>query len=220
MRRLFILALMIGAMADQRAPQGVNPTGTGSPVHTPAYVNRSLLTLPVGDTVPILLIADSGRWGPSIYPGARHGDTGYPDWGYASDPYFYPGKYPDPYSLPPGPSVAMPVIQKAAESSPPIPTPAPPKPEMHEYHWPSSSSDSNSTTAYSIVSKDGRVLLAAAVWIEGSTLCYYTPDHTTGRILIDSIDRQETHRRNLQQKLNLRLPPEHRPDLSVTWDGA
>ena len=63
MRRLFILALMIGAMADQRAPQGVNPTGTGSPVHAPATY-RTLLTLPVGDTVPILLIADSGRWVP------------------------------------------------------------------------------------------------------------------------------------------------------------
>jgi hypothetical protein len=215
MKGLLIGAVIIGAIVGQLAAQGLNAMETAGAAYFPAYAPRTVVALPVGYAVPTLVISNPLRWGQSSgSPAGRHGDSGYHDWGYASDPFFYPENYGDAYPVLTSAIVAMPVMQKA--DAPPPPTPA--RPQMLEYHWPSSDSGSSATT-YSIVSKDGRVLLAAAVWVKDNALCYYTPDHSTGRIRIDSIDRQATRQRNGQQQLNLWLPPERQTDLSLTSDG-
>jgi hypothetical protein len=242
MKGLLIGAVIVGAMVDQLAAQGIVTLETGGGAHVPAYFVGSVVALPLGDSVsaPALVISNQGRWGLPYSSAGRygdsgfadwaykppcadkpelchHGDSGFPDWGYASDPAFYPDNYGDSYTVLPSAFVAIPVIQQA--DAPPQPTAsAPVRSEMREYHWPSSGSDSSATT-FSFVSKDGRVQSATAVWVQGNALFYYTPDHSTGRILIDSIDREATRQLNAGKHLNLWLPPERQTDLSLTSGG-
>ena len=79
------------------------------------------------------------------------------------------------------------------------------RPEVQEYNWPSAPSDSNAAS-FSIVSKDGQVQSATAVWVQDDTLCYVTPDGSESRMPIDSIDRQATGQRNAEKQLNICLP--------------
>jgi len=230
-------------MVDQLAAQGVVTLETGGGAHLSTYFVDSVVALPLGDAVPApaLVISNPGRWGLRYSSAAghgdsgladwsykppcadkpelcHHGDSGFPDWGYASDPAFYPDNYGDSYTVLPSAIVAIPVIQQAY--APPQPTAsAPARSEMREYHWPSSGSEDSSATTFSLVSKDGRVQSATAVWVQGNALCYYTPDQSTGRMLIDSIDRESTRQLNAGKQLNFWLPPERQTDLSLTSGG-
>jgi hypothetical protein len=143
----------------------------------------------------------------------RHGDRGFADWGYAYDPYFYP----DSHAFEPSVMVIVVPTQQAQQAQPsPAPTPAPPKElaqaKVDEYHWPSSAGGSSGT--YSIVTNDGQVQLAAWVWVQGDALCYSTPEHNAGRVLIDSIDPQATRQRNAGQQLPW-LPSNTATELSL-----
>jgi hypothetical protein len=194
---------MIGATVDQFAAQGA-AMETGREVHSQAYVLGTVVVQQVGDAVPTFVISSPLRWGLRS-PVGRHGDKGFRDWGYAPDPYFYPEDYYNVYPLLPSFIVVTTVIQQA--DAPPQRTLPQARSEMSEYHWPPSGSGSSATT-YSIVSKDGRVQFATAVWVQGSALCYYRPDHSTGRMPVDSIDIQATRQRNAEQQL-LWLPLEN-----------
>lgn len=224
------------------AAQGVVTLETGGGAHVPTYFVGSVVALSLGDAVPApgLVISNPGRWGLPYSSAARHGDSGFsdwaykppcadkpelchhgdsgfPDWGYASDPAFYPYNYGVSHTVLPSAIVAMPVVPQA--DTPPQPTAsAPARSEMREYHWPSSGSDSSATT-FSLVAKEGRVQSATAVWVQGNALCYYTPHHSTGRMLVDSIDREATRQLNAEKQLNLWLPPERQTDLALASGG-
>ncbi len=191
MKGLLIGAVMIGQMAAQ----GVVTMDANGGQRSTGYSLGSVGVVRVGDAVPVLAVSNPRRWGLRRSAG-RHGDTGFGDWGYVPDPYFYPEGDADPYPVLPGIIVLIPVIQKAETPPPP---PATARPEIHEFHGPSSSSSSGTT--YSIVSKDGRVQRAALVWVEGDALGYYAPDHSTGLAPIDSLDLQATRQRNAGQQL-------------------
>jgi hypothetical protein len=215
MKRLLITAIiMIGATIDQLAAQSAVTTQTGVGVQFPAYVGTTVVVQLVEPGVPALVTSNPRRWGLRA-PVGRHGDRRFGDWGYAPDPYFYPEEYEQTYPVPPSITVVTASIQQAA--TPPQPRPAPAPSEMREYHWPSSGSGSSATT-YSIVGKDGRVQFVTAVWVQGNAVCYYRPDHSTGRMPLDSIDRQATRQRNAEQQL-LWLPRESQADSYLTSDG-
>ena len=199
--KVFVGAAMMGAIFHQLAAQDVSATNTGSGAQYSGYTLGTVVALSVGNVVPALVISNPRRWFQPPGSPSRHGD-GFPDSGYAADP-FYPETDDYPYPLRPSAIVAVPVIQ-TADTPPPPPTA---ESYMREYHWPSSGSGSSAAT-YSIVSKNGKVLLAAAVWVHDNVLSYYTPDHNTGRIPVDSIDRQTTRQRNAEQQIVLWLPPE------------
>jgi hypothetical protein len=203
MKGLFIGVVMMGAMLHQLAAQNVSATATRDGAPYSGYTLGTVVALPIGNVVPALVISNPRRWFQPPGSPSRHGD-GFPDSGYASDPFFYPETYDDAYPVGPSAIVAVPVILNADTPPPPPPTP---ESDMRDYHWPSSGGRSSATT-YSIVSKDGKVLFAAAVWIQDNVLSYYTPDHNTGRIPIGSIDRQATRQRNAEQQIILWLPPE------------
>ena len=127
-------------------------------------------------------------------------DKGFGYWGYACDPLYADNNgngYPAPSV-----TVAIPQVVAALPARPPE---LPIRPEVHEYNWPSSPSDS-SAASFSIVSKDGRVQSATAVWVQDDTLRYVTPDGSESRMPIDSIDRQATRQRNAEKQLNICLP--------------
>ena len=243
MKALIIGAVVIAATAGQLAAQEVGMMATADGAQ-PTYFVGSVVML-AGDAAP-LVISNPSRWGLSSRPLARyedsgnpdwtyrppctdmpelchHGHSNFPDWGYASDPAFYPDHNLDAYQVLPSAVVTIPVIRQPNAPAPPTFTPAPPTPapsrsELRQYSWHSSERDSSATT-FSIVSNDGWVQLAAAVWVQGNALCYYGPDHSTGRIPLDSIDREATRQRNAAKQLSLSLPPTHETDLSLTSAG-
>ena len=244
MKGLLIGAVIIGAAVDQLVAQGVVTLETGGGAHVPVYFLASVVALPLGDAVPAppFVNLNPRRWGLPHSSALRPGDSGFADWaykppcadtpelchhggsrfpdsGYASDPAFYPDNYGDSYAVLPSAIVAMPAIQQADALPQPTPASAPARSEMREYHWPSSDSENSSATTFSLVSTDGRVQSAIAVWVQGNALCYYTPDQSTGRMPIDSIDREATRQLNAGKHLNLWLPPERQTDLSLAAGG-
>ena len=179
MKRLLIGAIMIGAVAGQLAAQA-NLSG--------GVVVLSFGGLLVPGTSSLNFWSDPPCDRPA--QAGRHGDKGFPYWGYACDPS-YAG---------PAPSVTVAIPQVAAPPVPPPPAPTI-RPEVREYNWPSFSSDSSATT-FSIISKDGRVQSASMVWVQDDAVCYATPDGGQDRMPIDSIDRKATRQRNADQQLN------------------
>lgn len=113
-----------------------------------------------------------------------YGDVGYPDNGYQ------------------GPVILMP----QQESCPTVIQPPPPPIEsaLREYTWPESGSDPSAV--FAIISKDGIVRPAVAVWVQGDTVHYVTPEDHDGRLALDSIDRAATRSANAAKHLMLALP--------------
>lgn len=215
MRRLLLTSMVvIGATACQVAAQGVVTIHTGHAVRSPAYISGTVLVQQIGRSVPALAISNPRRWGLRS-PVGRHGDRGFGDWGYASDPYFYPDDYAEADWVRPSITVIATAIQQS--DAPPQPSPAPPRSEMHEYEWPPADSAARPTT-YLIVCKDGRVQVATAVWVQGDTLWFYTPDHSTGRLPLDFVDNRTTRQRNGEQQLHW-LPSDNQTDSYLIAGG-
>jgi hypothetical protein len=189
MKALLIGAAMIGAFGGQLAAQASSPGNVVVPS--------------AGGAVVVPWIWNLSWWGdPSC--GRPHGDNGFPSWGYACDP-LYAGNYG--YSYPVASlTIALPQVEAP---QPPAPPPPPPRARLvvNEYHWPPSG-DKPSAATYSIVSKDGRVESATAVWVQGDALCYVKPGGGQGRTPIVSIDRQHTRQRNAEKQLEFSLPGE------------
>jgi hypothetical protein len=230
MKRLLIGAVMIGVIAGQLAAQrgGMGHSGGGMHFAGGNHYPAGVVVPPIQGAVPGLGAStaswhdhsyrawERSQWGHNGYNnrydnrynnGYSNGYGGYAsDYGYGGvfDP-FYADRYVDSA---PAPQAGVVVLMPQVELPPPPPPPPPPiQPETREYQWPASASDSSATT-FSIVSKDGQVQLATAVWVQDNALCYFTPDGRKGRIQIGSVDRQSTRQRNAENHLNLWLPPE------------
>ena len=89
---------------------------------------------------------------------------------------------------------------------PPPPPPPPPQPELHAYSWPESSNDPSAL--FTIISKDGAVSFAVAVWVQYNTVCYFAPDGSAGSLQLSSINREATRTANAAKSLTLSLPAE------------
>jgi hypothetical protein len=97
-----------------------------------------------------------------------------------------------------------------------VEAPAPPvQSEIHEYSWPISGDYSGATAngpiadpspLFSIVSKDGTVAHARALWIQDSIVHFTTVDGSGGQLPLDAVDRESTHRANAEHNLRLPLP--------------
>ena len=119
-------------------------------------------------------------------------------WGYSAtfDGYGDAG-YSGQYQIP----IIM-VMPEPRSYTPPPPPPV--QPELHKYTWPESGSDP--AALFSIVSKDGIVHTAVAVWVQSDIVHYITPEDHDGRLALDSVDREATHSANAAKHLVLALP--------------
>ena len=86
----------------------------------------------------------------------------------------------------------------------PLPPPQPARPVMQIYHWAESGGDPQAN--FSIVSRDGVVHQAAAVWLQDSDVRYTTANGGAGRMALAAVDCEATNRLNAQHQLSLRLP--------------
>jgi len=196
------LALMLGAAAPAGPLLRVRETrimSIGPPESQKGCVVKGLLVV----AVMIGFIAGQLAAQSSDPPCGRPswGYDKFPYWGYACDPYYasYDSGYPTPSF-----TITVPqVVTPQALAQPASPTPV--RPEVHEYHWLSSGSDT-SAISFSIVSKNGGVESAIAVWVQDDTLCYVTLDGGQRRVPIVSIDRQATSRGNAEKQLYFWLP--------------
>lgn len=127
-----------------------------------------------------------------------YGYLDYPDYGYYWD---YPRYGDSGYGFEPPPLLVTPASPAPDPVSPP---PPPPNPVLHEYSWPEAAGDSR--TAFAIVSKNGTVQRAIAVWVQEDRLCFITTEGVREDLLLSDIDRQTTAQLNSELKLKLALP--------------
>jgi hypothetical protein len=78
---------------------------------------------------------------------------------------------------------------------PALEPPLPVRPAMHEYKWPESKAGPTVTFSI-IISQNGAVHSAIAVWLDGNAIRYLTPEGAGGRSALDSIDREATRSAN------------------------
>lgn len=79
------------------------------------------------------------------------------------------------------------------EPLPLAPPDTPPRSVIHVYNWPAASP---SAAAFVIVTRDGQVRRAAAVWRTGAVLHFSGLDRREGSVKLDFIDSEATHRLN------------------------
>jgi hypothetical protein len=104
----------------------------------------------------------------------------------------------------PTPLVLMMPAQPPEPPPPPPPPPAPATPVMHTYSWPDAGGPTAST--FLILSKDGTARPAVAVWVQESELHYMGEGGVTGRVGLNTIDREATVRVNAERGLRFWLP--------------
>jgi hypothetical protein len=122
-------------------------------------------------------------------------------WGYGGysgiyEESWFPKQYSNEGQTSPG-VMLMPPAQ-------PLPPPEPARPVMQIYHWAETGANPQST--FSIVSRDGVVRHAVAVWMQDSEVRYTAENGAAGRMAPSAIDCAATGRLNAQQQLSLRLP--------------
>jgi hypothetical protein len=143
-----------------------------------------------------------GRLGGSRFGFPAFYSPGYP--GYYSNYYTDPGYQTDDYGYQQTPNVVVVMPQfQAPEPPPPPPTPA--QPVIHEYHWPDAGNIL--PVAFSLASRDGMVRFALAVWVQDNEVRFTASDGATGRLSLETVDRDATARLNAEKHLTLRLPP-------------
>jgi len=144
------------------------------------------------------------------FPGLGFGGLGFggygwaPDYGWGSGGYsgIYEGSwFPKQYG---NEGQASPGVMLMQTPTPPLPPPEPARPEMQIYHW--AETGANPQATYSIVSRDGVVRHAVAVWVQDSEVRYTAANGAAGRVAPAAIDCGATGRLNAEQQLSLRLP--------------
>jgi hypothetical protein len=99
------------------------------------------------------------------------------------------------------------IIQQFA---PPVPAVAAEQPsvipQIREYAAPVAPASGAEPATFAIVLKNGSVLSAAAVTVQGNALQIVDPDGEHRRVPLDAIDRETTRRRNAERNLRLQLP--------------
>jgi len=141
---------------------------------------------------------DGNRFGRSNFNNGGFGWLGYGGWGYP---------FVDDYdSQPSQPTVIVPVtIQFVGPPPPPPPPPEPPRLAVRSYVWPDTATPTEAINTFAIVSKDGSMRSAIAVWVQGTELRYRT-EEGGGRVPLAQIDREKTLRVNAERGLRFWLP--------------
>lgn len=98
------------------------------------------------------------------------------------------------------------VVAPQAQAAPPVPPspPQPVRPEIHEYKQPPEAASDPAAT-FVIVANNGAVTQATAVWVEGGSVHFFTPDGDGGSLPLSSVNRQATREANDRKGLTLRL---------------
>ena len=187
-----LLAVLASAAANLPAQCGGGGCGYG-------MVRAGVCPIRPGD-----IRGARSRWlrGPEF--DAYNGNSGVwpdPDYAYYGDYWDVSNYGISDCALQPSLTVTTPIPQTSVPASQP---PPPPTPVMHEYSWPASGGDG--ATAFAIVLKNGAVQRAIAVWIQDGHLCFVTLDGLGRQLSMDEVDRQNTSRVNIEQKLKLQLP--------------
>jgi hypothetical protein len=135
---------------------------------------------------------------------------------------FFPGFYGDwfpgfwdGYDMYDGGGYAYPVTSNTTIVMPSPPAapekpPEPAQPVVHEYGKPGEFVPPDGPASqFSIVEKDGRVLLATAAWVQDDALHYLDSDGGGGHIPLNAVDRSSTARANAVKGLRLQVPAGH-----------
>ena len=177
-----VIALAAGAGSGQRP--GTMPLGNPLP--------------PLSPIPPFSGVSPRPQFAPRRAP--EHGGR-FP--GY-SPLLYYPATYSAPADAAPA---GVTIIQQFV---PPVPAVAAEQPsvipQIREYAAPVAPASGAEPATFAIVLKNGSVLSAAAVTVQGNALQIVDPDGEHRRVPLDAIDRETTRRRNAERNLRLQLP--------------
>jgi hypothetical protein len=121
--------------------------------------------------------------------------------GFGGYPFYEGSWFPKQYG---SEGQASPGVMLMQAPPPPLPPPEPARPAMQIYHW--AETGANPQAIYSIVSRDGVVRHAVAVWVQDNEVRYTAANGAAGRVGLAAIDCGATGRLNAEQQLSLRLP--------------
>ena len=121
--------------------------------------------------------------------------------GFGGYPFYEGSWFPKQYG---SEGQASPGVMLMQAPTPPLPPPEPARPAMQIYHW--AETGANPQAIYSIVSRDGVVRHAVAVWVQDNEVRYTAANGAAGRVGLAAIDCGATGRLNAEQQLSLRLP--------------
>jgi hypothetical protein len=121
--------------------------------------------------------------------------------GFGGYPFYEGSWFPKQYG---SEGQASPGVMLMQAPTPTLPPPEPARPAMQIYHW--AETGANPQAIYSIVSRDGVVRHAVAVWVQDSEVRYTAANGAAGRVALAAIDCGATGRLNAEQQLSLRLP--------------
>lgn len=148
-----------------------------------------------------------------------NGESGRGERGFGQRPFlgFYGDWFPDfwnDYDDYDNGGYAYPVTSNATivmpAPAPPEKPPEPAEPVVHDYGRPNELVPPDGPASqFSIVGKDGRVLLATAAWVQGDAL-HYLDSEGGGWVPLSAVDRASTARANAAKGLTLQVPAEHR----------
>jgi hypothetical protein len=95
-----------------------------------------------------------------------------------------------------------PLPRELTPPQPPLPLPPLQRPVhsvIREYSWPNTGG--NSTARFAIVSKDGQVRFAAAVWLQNGAVYFTDLNGNTVRADLNTVDMESTRKLNVQAGL-------------------
>ena len=121
--------------------------------------------------------------------------------GFGGYPFYEGSRFPKQYG---SEGQASPGVMLMQAPTPPLPPPEPARPALQIYHW--AETGANPQAIYSIVSRDGVVRHAIAVWVQDNEVRYTAANGAAGRVGLAAIDCGATGRLNAEQQLSLRLP--------------
>jgi len=128
--------------------------------------------------------------------------AGFASWGGGFAPNYWDQAYAPACNETQSPQVI--VVAPPAPPSPPPPPPEPARLVTHEYNWPDAAK--SGAGHFALVSSDGSVRFAVAVWVQDGRLQYTQTDGTAGSAPLDTIDREATRRLNAENRLSFSLP--------------
>jgi hypothetical protein len=125
-------------------------------------------------------------------------------WGYSENEYDdgWPPDFSDGGTQAGTPPVILVMPRMTAPAAPPPPEPV--RAVVREYVWPDSRGKAGSP--FSIVSKDGTVRFAIAVWVQTGVVHFTAPDGRAGQLALNAVDRRATAQLNAEKRLRLTLP--------------
>ena len=203
MKALVLSVLIVGVLLPRDLPAQRGGTRGGGGLMQPAFSGRGGQGWRNGTQT-------NGAWRGRGWNNRNNGfgfgnpyGWGFGGWGY-SDPYSDLGWPADSGEANQAAPVYLVMPPQMAEPVPPPPPPEPARPVLQNYAWPDNAGTPGA--AFSLVSRDGTVRQALAVWVQDNQVRFTTSSGSSAALPAAAVDCTTTELMNQRNNLHLSLP--------------